>query len=153
MAEWPGFDEGGKRLNEEGERFLNAHTRKGILITNGKGGHPHAVPLSYFRVGDDLYMGGRRRTQRLANIARDPKVSFLIEDGGDMARFQALLIQGEADVISDDTEKLRIARAAAGQRGDAEDRWPAEPPPGTLIRVRPSKYISWDNTRAQPRQS
>jgi len=120
MAEWPGLDEGGKRLNEKGERFLNAHTRKGILITNGKGGHPHAVPLSYFRVGDDLYMSGRRRTQRLANIARDPKVSFLVEDGEDMASFQALLIQGEAEVISADARKAahrsRGGRAAGRRR-------------------------------------
>ncbi len=36
MADWPRFDDGGKRLNEEGERFLNEHTRKGILITNGR---------------------------------------------------------------------------------------------------------------------
>lgn len=149
MADWPRFDESGKRLNEEGDRFLNEHTRKGILMTNGRNGHPHAVPLVYFRVGDDLYMSGRRRSQRLANITRDPNVSFLVEDGDTMATFQGLLIQGEAVVIGDDDEKLRIARAAAEQRGEPEDSWPVQPPPGTLIRISPRKYISWDNTRVQ----
>lgn len=149
MADWPRFDEDGKRLNEEGERFLNAHTSKGILITNGRNGHPHAVPLVYFRVGDDLYMAGRRRSQRLANIARDPKVSFLIEDGSTMPTFQGLLLQGDAEVIGEDAEKLRIVRAAAEQRGEPEDAWPTTPPPGTLIRISPRRYISWDNTRVQ----
>ncbi|MBX7111788.1 MAG: pyridoxamine 5'-phosphate oxidase family protein [Dehalococcoidia bacterium] len=149
MADWPRFDEDGKQLNEEGERFLNEHTRKGILITNGRDGRPHAVPLVYFRVGDDLYMAGRRRSQRLANIARDPKVSFLVEDGETMATFQGLLVQGDAEVIGDDAEKLRIARAAAEQRGDPEGDWPTTPPPGTLIRITPRRYISWDNSRVQ----
>jgi len=153
MAEWPRFDQDHARLNEDGERFISAHTRKGILMTNGRDGHPHAVPLAFFRVGDDLYMGGRRRTQRLANIARDPRVSFLVEDGWDMPSFQGLLIQGEAEIISDEAEKLRIARAAAEQRGEAEESWPADAPRGTLIRVRPRKYISWDNTRAEPPKS
>ena len=87
------------------------------------------VPLVYFRVGDDLYMSGRRRSQRLANIAHDPKVSFLVDDGSDMFRLlQGLLVQGEADLIGDDGEKLRIAHAAASERGEPEDRWPTETP-------------------------
>lgn len=148
MAEWPRFDDGDARLNEFGEHFLDEHTRKGTLITNGPNGHPHAVPLNYFRVGDDLYVGGRRRTQRLANIARDPKVSFLVEDGWEMSTFQGLLIQGEAEVIGDAEEKLRVARAAAARRGEPEETWPEEPPPGTLIRITPQRFISWDNARA-----
>jgi PPOX class probable F420-dependent enzyme len=149
MPEWPRFDEAGERLNEEGDAFLNAHTRKGILMTNGRNGRPHAVPLNYFRLGDDLYMAGRRRSQRLANIRRDSRVSFLVEDGWDMAHFQGLLVQGDADLIDDDAEKLRIARAAAEERGEPEDKWPSDTPRGVLIRVRPEKYISWDNTRVE----
>jgi nitroimidazol reductase NimA-like FMN-containing flavoprotein (pyridoxamine 5'-phosphate oxidase superfamily) len=149
MADWPRFDEDGKRLNEQGQEFLNSHTRKGTLITNGRDGYPHAVPLVYFRLGDDLYLAGRRRAQRLANIARNPRVSFLVEDGWDFTDYQGLLVQGEADLIEDDAEKLRIARAAAEERGEPEDAWPANPPRGVLIRIRPRKYASWDNTRAE----
>ena len=150
MPDWPRFDEGRKRLNAEGDAFLNAHTRKGILITNGRDGHPHAVPLVYFRVGDDLYVGGRRRTQRLVNIERDPKVSFLVEDGWEWNSFQGLLMSGSAEIISDEAEKLRIARAAAEFRGEDEASWPTEPPRGTLIRITPERYSSWDNSRVKP---
>lgn len=148
MADWPRFDEGGERLNEQGQEFLNTHTRKGTLITHGRDGYPHAVPLVYFRLGDDLYMAGRRRSQRLANIRRDARVSFLVEDGWDFSAFQGLLVQGEAELIDDDAEKLRIARAAAEERGAPEADWPADAPRGVLIRIRPRKYASWDNTRA-----
>lgn len=150
MVDWPRFDERRARLNDEGDAFLDAHRSKGILITNGVNGHAHAVPLGYFRVGDDLFMSGRRRTQRLANIARDPKVSFLVEDGLTMGDFQGLLIQGVAEVIRDDDEKLRVARAGAERRGLPEDQWPTEAPRGTLIRVSPRRFISWDNTRVPP---
>lgn len=149
MAEWPRFDEERTRLNAEGDRFLDEHRSKGILITNGRDGHPHAVPLGYFRVDGDLYMSGRRRTQRLANIARDPRVSFLVEDGSTMGDFQGLLIKGEAEVLRDDEAKLRVARAGAEQRGLPEDQWPTDPPRGTLIRVMPRAFVSWDNTRVQ----
>ncbi len=151
MADWPRFDDDRNRLNEQGQEFLNTHTRKGTLITNGRDGYPHAIPLTYFRVGDDLYMAGRRRSQRLANISRDPRVSFLVEDGWDFTNFQGLLVQGDAALIDDDAEKLRIARAAAAERGEPEADWPADPPRGVLIRIQPRKYTSWDNTRA-PRE-
>jgi hypothetical protein len=98
-------------------------------------------------------MAGRRRSQRLANIRRDPRVSFLVEDGWDMGHFQGLLIQGQADLIDDDAEKLRVARAAAEERGEPEERWPADPPRGILIRVHPEKYISWDNTRVERQEA
>lgn len=150
MADWPRFDDDGA-LNEQGQQFLNTHTRKGILITTGKDGYPHAVPLTYFQLGNDLYMAGRRRAQRLSNIRREPRVSFLVEDGWDFSDYQGLLTQGDAELIDDEAEKLRIARAAAEERGEPEEQWPADPPRGVLIRIRPRHYVSWDNTRAPQR--
>ncbi|MBM4416350.1 MAG: hypothetical protein FJ035_08985 [Chloroflexi bacterium] len=117
--------------------------RKGYLTTIGRLGYPHTVPLTYFRFGNDVYVPGRRRSQRLANIARDPRVSFLVEDGDTMDSFRGLLIQGDATVIDDDVEKLRIARDAARERGLPEADWPAEPPRGTLIRIERRRITSW----------
>ena len=94
-------------------------------------------------------MAGRRRSQRLANIGRDARVSFLVEDGWEMGSFQGLLVQGEAELIDDDAEKLRIARAAAEERDEPEEKWPTDAPRGVLIRIKPRKYVSWDNTRVQ----
>lgn len=121
--------------------------RKGILTTIGKDGYPHSIPLTYFRVGTDIYVPGRRRSQRLVNITRNPKVSYLVEHGEDMATYRGLLTQGDAIVIEDADEKLRLARAAAQQRGVPERDWPTEAPRGTLIRIPRGKVISWDNTR------
>ncbi len=117
--------------------------RKGYLTTIGKLGYPHTVPLTYFRVGNDVYVPGRRRSQRLANIARDPKVSFLVEDGESMDAYRGLLIQGDATVVDDDAAKLRIARDAARERGTPEPDWPTEPPRGTLIRIARRRITSW----------
>lgn len=146
MPEWPRFDDK-QRLNEEGEAFIKSQTT-GALVTIGADGYPHATPLGFYRVGDDLYMSGRRRTQRVVNIERNPKVCFLVEAGSKMSDYRGLIIRGDAEVISDDAEKLRVARAGAEQRGLPEDQWPTEPPRGTLIRVMPKRYSSWDNTRA-----
>jgi nitroimidazol reductase NimA-like FMN-containing flavoprotein (pyridoxamine 5'-phosphate oxidase superfamily) len=117
--------------------------RKGMLTTIGREGYPHTVPLTYFRVGNDVYVPGRRRSQRLANIARNPKVSFLVEDGESMDSYRGLLIQGDATVIDDAAEKLRVARDSARERGLPEAEWPADPPRGTLIRIARRRITSW----------
>ncbi|MGK2964142.1 MAG: pyridoxamine 5'-phosphate oxidase family protein, partial [Tepidiformaceae bacterium] len=114
MPEWPRFDDK-QRLNEEGEAFIKSQTT-GALVTIGADGYPHATPLGFYRVGDDLYMSGRRRTQRVVNIERNPKVCFLVEAGSKMSDYRGLIIRGDAEVISDDAEKLRVARAGAQQR-------------------------------------
>ena len=60
-----------------------------------------------------------------------------------MDSFRGLLIQGDATVIDDDAEKLRIARDAARERGLPEADWPADPPRGTLIRIQRRRITSW----------
>jgi nitroimidazol reductase NimA-like FMN-containing flavoprotein (pyridoxamine 5'-phosphate oxidase superfamily) len=41
----------------------------------GPNGYPHSVPIGYFRLGDDIYLGCRDSTQKVKNIARNPRVS------------------------------------------------------------------------------
>ena len=133
---------------EEAHEFLDSRPGWLILTTIGPDGYPHTVPIGYFRSGDDIYTGGREGTQRLANIKRNPQVSVLVESGGSMKDIKGLLIQGDADIVDDPAETLKLTRESAKQRGTAEADLPTEPRPGTAyIRVTPKKYISWDYSR------
>src|SRR5690606_14598336 len=105
-------------------------------------------PIGYFRLGEHIYCGGRAGTQKFRNIERNPKVSLSLESGTTRADLRGLLIQGDAEVVTDDAERLRLAREAARQRGVPEEELPSEPSPtGWYVKVTPRKVISWDNTK------
>ena len=98
------------------------------------------------RDGDDIYLPARG--QRRANVQRNPKVSLLVEDGRRMVELRGLVIQGDATLIEDADEVLRLAQTAARSRGVAEDDLPTEVRPGiTYIRVTPRRMRSWDNMK------
>lgn len=60
---------------EEAYEFLDSHPGRLILSTVGKDGYPHSVPVSYIRLGDEIYVGARSRTQRAKNVERNHRVS------------------------------------------------------------------------------
>ena len=137
-----------KLTKEEAHACLYSRPGWLILTTIGADGYPHTVPIGYFRVGDEIYTGGRDGTQRITNIRRNPHVSALIESGGSMKDIKGLMIQGDADVVSDPAEALKLMRESAKQRGTLEDELPTEARPGiAYIRITPKKYISWDYSR------
>ncbi len=53
-----------------------------ILVTIGRDGYPHAVPM-WFLVDDDgvVYMTTYGRSQKVVNIRRNPRVALLVESG------------------------------------------------------------------------
>lgn len=130
---------------EEAHAFLDSRPGWLIFTSIGKDGYPHSVPIGYFRQGDEIYVGGRARTQRLRNVERNPKVSALIESGRTRKELKGLLIQGEAAIISDPQDVLPLMREAMRQRGTPEDQLPSEPRPGVAyIKITPRNYISWN---------
>ena len=65
-----------------------------------------------------------------------------------MSDIKGLMIQGDADLVLDDTERLGLMREAARWRGVAEDALPEQVAPGgAYIRVRPRRVISWDYSK------
>jgi len=133
---------------EEAHSFLDREVRWVYLATIGKEGYPHTVLIGFFRIGDDVYAGGHLGTQRLANIARNTKVSALFESGMSMKDIKGLLIQGDASVVSEPAAVLELMRASMKKRGVPDDQLPAEPRPGVAyIKITPRKYISWDYSR------
>ncbi|HLB23168.1 MAG TPA: pyridoxamine 5'-phosphate oxidase family protein [Dehalococcoidia bacterium] len=121
-----------------------------ILTTIGQDGMPHSVPIGYFRLGDDVYIGCRDNTQKIRNIERNPNITVMLQSGGSMQDIKGVMIQGTATVVREPGEFLRLAREAARWRGMPEAQWPTEARPGAAyIRVRPRKYISWDYSRSE----
>jgi general stress protein 26 len=106
------------------------------------------VPIGYFRVDEEIYIGCRAGTQKLKNIERNPNVTVLLQSGDSMQNIKGLMIQGTATVLTAPDDLLRLGRDAAKWRGVPEEQWPKEARPGAAyIRVTPAKMISWDYSR------
>lgn len=137
-----------KLTTEEAHEFLDSRPGWLVLTTVGKDGYPHSIPIGYFRLGDEIYVGGRTGTQRAKNIERNPQVSALVESGDSMQNIKGLMIQGDADIVSTPDEVLRLMREGAKRRGTPDDQLPTEARPGVAyIRISPKRYISWDYSR------
>jgi nitroimidazol reductase NimA-like FMN-containing flavoprotein (pyridoxamine 5'-phosphate oxidase superfamily) len=142
-----------RMTDEEVTAFLDSKPGWMILSTLGPNGYPHSVPIGYFRVGDDIYLGCRAGTQKIKNIERNPKVSLVLESGSTRRDIKGVLIQGDATVYSDAENVLRLSREAARRRGVADHELPQEPRPGAAyIRVEPKRIISWDYGRESHRR-
>gem|GEM_PF-172252 len=137
-----------RMTDQEVKAFLDAKPGWIVLSTIGREGYPHSVPLGYFRLGDDVYIGCRAGTQKIKNIERNPKVSLVLESGSSRQDLKGVMIQGHATVHTDPETALRLSREAARLRGGAEDALPREPRPGVAdIQVQPKRIISWDYSR------
>ena len=81
---------------EEAHEFLDSKPGWITLTTISADGYPHAVPLGYFRLGNDILMGVRGNTRKLKNIQGNPKVSLLLESGTSLQDIKGLMVQGTA---------------------------------------------------------
>ena len=138
----------GKMSKEEVDAFLDSKPGWMMLTSQGRDGYPHSVPIGYFRDGDRIFMGCRDNTQKVKNIERNPKVSLVIEDGKTMSDLRGILFRGDASVVREDEERLKISRLAAKKRGAPEDEWPTTASAGAVfIKVDSPRVTSWDYSK------
>ena len=130
---------------DEVQEFLDSRPGWITLTTQGADGYPHSIPIGYFRLGDVVYMGCRPNTQKTKNIGRNSKVSLSLESGSSMQDIKGILLQGDAEVITDPERLLELQREGGRQRGMSEEDLPTEARSGSAhIAVTPTKVISWD---------
>ena len=138
--------------------FLRA--RKTIILSSiGPDGVPHPMPM-WFVADDDLTvsMATFRRTQKILNLRRDPRVSLLVEAGREYSELKGVVIYGTAE-LSEDTDAIIDTLVAASQKENTEIAADARQAARAgmkktaskriLIRVKPARIISWDHSKLQ----
>ncbi|MBI3689162.1 MAG: PPOX class F420-dependent oxidoreductase, partial [Mycolicibacterium aromaticivorans] len=58
-----------------------ARSRTGTMATIGPDGQPHLVAMWYGVLDGEIWVETKAKSQKAVNLRRDPRVSFLIEDG------------------------------------------------------------------------
>jgi hypothetical protein len=131
---------------------LDAHLaaeRTCTMATVGPHG-PHATALWFVWDGTSLWLYSITRSQRWADLQRDPRVAVLVEAGVEYSELRGAEISGRVEVVGDvprtggdapalrEPERLFAAKYYGGpgpMKYDGRHAW---------LRLTPTKIASWD---------
>lgn len=85
----------------EVSEFLE-QSRTAMLASNGPGGMPHLVAMWFGVIDGKLYFETKAKSQKAANLRRDPKIVAMIEAGDSYDQLRGVSIEGTAVLIEDD---------------------------------------------------
>jgi nitroimidazol reductase NimA-like FMN-containing flavoprotein (pyridoxamine 5'-phosphate oxidase superfamily) len=120
------------------------------VATAGPGGYPHVSALWFVWDGDTLWLNSLVRSQRWADLSRDPRLSVIVDDGGtDFLRLRGVELRGRAEVIGEVPRKGEPAEAldrperlfADKYMGGGDFRYDGR---HGWVRICPEKIVSWD---------
>ena len=78
-----------------------ARSRTGTLATIGPNGQPHLVAMWYGVVDGEIWVETKAKSQKAVNLRRDPRISFLIEDGMTYDTLRGVSFEGVAEIVED----------------------------------------------------
>ena len=144
--------------DDEAWAFLEAgHT--GILTSLRRDGFPVALPVWFVVLDRIVYVGGPAATKKFARMRRDPRVSFLVEQGLAWRELKAVQINGRAFFVEDDALRERV-EALIDEKYAAfrTDRSTLPAPVAARYAAkrlvvgieREGRILSWDNARIAP---
>jgi PPOX class probable F420-dependent enzyme len=133
---------------EELDAFLGEQ-RTCRLATTGPDG-PHVAPVWFVWDGQALWVYSLTRSQRWANVSRDPRVAVVVDDGHHYHELHGAEIEGQALVVGpvprtgdeDAPELTEPERRMAAKYFDAPEM--THDGRHAWLRITPLKLVSWD---------
>jgi PPOX class probable F420-dependent enzyme len=134
---------------------LLAASRKLQLATINPDGTPHLVTMFYVMLGGRIAFWTYRASQKARNLARDPRLTCLVETGEDYFELRGVQVVGLARLVEEPAGVLEIGRAVAGALAgvpaDAVDDYVAHAARKRVgYVVDPVRLISWDHRKLLP---
>jgi len=124
-----------------------------ILVSIGKDGYPHAVPM-WFVADDDgcVYMTTYARSQKALNLRRNPRVALLVESGVRYDELKGVLMRGTAEVLDDLDLCVRVltrvhAKHVGALTEGIEDVMRAQARKRVVLKITPERVASWDHAK------
>jgi len=126
------------------------------IVSNGPEGFPHPMPMWFVHDADGtVRMTTFRKSQKVMNVKRDPRVTLMVEDGEEYPELRGVVIYGRCELVDDleavkqtliDVTTRAAAPDAAGRAamGKAVEGTAAK---RVLLRIRPVKIVSWDHRK------
>jgi PPOX class probable F420-dependent enzyme len=147
------------RMSDAEVAAMLAGNRKVQLATINPDGYPHLVTMYYTLVDGKIAFWTYRTSQKALNLARDPRISCLVETGEAYFDLRGVQIQGTAETITDFDAVLEIGMSIGDVMGNARSDVPAADSQAIndyvayAARKRygyivdPVRVISWDHSK------
>jgi len=137
-----------------------AGNRKVQLATINPDGYPHLVTMYYALVDGKIAFWTYRTSQKALNLARDRRISCLVETGDAYFDLRGVQVQGTAAAITDPDAVYQIGLAIGDVMGNARTDAAAGADSAAIndyvanaarkrygYVVEPVRVISWDHTK------
>ncbi|MEV4107135.1 pyridoxamine 5'-phosphate oxidase family protein [Nonomuraea sp. NPDC049695] len=132
--------------------FLES-SRKLQLATINPDGMPHLVTMFYGLDEGRITFWTYAKSQKARNLARDPRVSCLVETGDDYGELRGVLVYGKAERVDDRDRVMEVGLMVARRMTPGvpdELLLPYVEQTGrkrVAYVVEPTKVVSWDHRR------
>ena len=147
---------GAVTLSDSEVQDLLGEEMKVQVATIGADGVPHLTTLFYVVVDGKIAFWTYGKSQKIANIRRDARVSALVEGGTDYAELRGVSITGRARLVEDYDEikvigSQVVTRMAGGvDLGDLGDQIVAKQAGKRVgVIIDPDHVASWDHRKMQ----
>ena len=132
----------------------NAHTL--IIISNGRHGYPHPMPMWFARNEDgSLVCTTFVKSQKVLNWKRDSRATLIIESGEIYSELRGVVIYAETEIIEDSDKVIDtlVSINSKGRELNSEqltklrESVAATANKRVALKFTPKKYVSWDHTK------
>jgi PPOX class probable F420-dependent enzyme len=132
--------------------FLDQQRTLQVASIN-RDGTPHLVAMWYGFIDGNIVFWTYGKSQKIANIRRDPRISCLVESGQKYEELKGVSITGRGDISDDREYVLQVGAAVLPRynRVEVDDnvrevlqRMGAK---RVAVTIQPSKVVSWDHTK------
>lgn len=136
---------------QEQKTFL-ATTKTLVLSSIDSRGYPHSVAMWFSTVDGLVHMTTFRKSQKVLNIRRNPKVSLLAESGTRYSELRGLMIRGRAELVDDLDLCATIltdiqSRYFGAADSSVRDILRQQAAKRVAVRVHPERVTSWDHSK------
>ena len=127
-----------------------ARSRTGTMATIGPEGQPHLVAMWYGVVDGDIWVETKVKSQKVVNIRRNPRVSFMIEGGMTYDSLAGVSFEGVAE-IHDDPDTIFKVGVSVWERYNGPYTDDLKPAVDMMmnkrvaVRIVPDRVRSWDH--------
>lgn len=139
-------------MNPDEQAAFLAAARTLILSSIDQSGYPHSVAMWFSLIEGIVHMTTFRKSQKVKNLRRNPKVSLLAESGVRYAELRGLMIRGQAEILEDVDLCTNIladiqSRYFGSNDPSVREVLRRQAAKRVAIRVRPERIASWDHSK------
>ena len=134
------------------EAFLEAGRDLQVASINADG-TPHLVTMWYAVRDGDLAFWTYRKSQKIVNLRRDPRLTVLVATGDKYEELRGVSVSGRAELVEDRDEVIRYGEAVYERYWGPLDNDAVREGVRTMgakrvvVVVKPEKVVSWDHSK------